>query len=326
MSQPEMIKKVSIVIPVYNEQESLPTLLERTKAACQKLSQPYEIIMVDDGSSDNSAAMLTAAAEQPGSAVIAVLLNRNYGQHSAIMAGFNQVSGDLVITLDADLQNPPEEIPHLVSVAEEGYDVVGTVRANRQDSLFRKTASKLINMMIQKATGKSMGDYGCMLRAYRRHIVDAMLHCHERSTFIPILANTFARRTTEITVHHAEREFGDSKYSLMNLINLMYDLITCLTTTPLRLLSLVGSVIALSGFTLSVLLVALRLIFGPEWAGGGVFTLFALLFMFIGAQFVGMGLLGEYIGRIYNDVRARPRYFVQKVVGSKPADTTQEKE
>lgn len=171
-----------------------------------------------------------------------------------------------------------------------------------------------------------MGDYGCMLRAYRRHIVDAMLHCHERSTFIPILANTFARRTTEITVHHAEREFGDSKYSLMNLINLMYDLITCLTTTPLRLLSLVGSVIALSGFTLSVLLVALRLIFGPEWAGGGVFTLFALLFMFIGAQFVGMGLLGEYIGRIYNDVRARPRYFVQKVVGSKPADTTQEKE
>ncbi|ELM3738885.1 undecaprenyl-phosphate 4-deoxy-4-formamido-L-arabinose transferase [Yersinia ruckeri] len=326
MSQPEMIKKVSIVIPVYNEQDSLPTLLERTKAACQKLSQPYEIIMVDDGSSDNSAAMLTAAAEQPGSAVIAVLLNRNYGQHSAIMAGFNQVSGDLVITLDADLQNPPEEIPHLVSVAEEGYDVVGTVRANRQDSLFRKTASKLINMMIQKATGKSMGDYGCMLRAYRRHIVDAMLHCHERSTFIPILANTFARRTTEITVHHAEREFGDSKYSLMNLINLMYDLITCLTTTPLRLLSLVGSVIALSGFTLSVLLVALRLIFGPEWAGGGVFTLFALLFMFIGAQFVGMGLLGEYIGRIYNDVRARPRYFVQKVVGSKPADTTQEKE
>ncbi|EEQ00577.1 Undecaprenyl-phosphate 4-deoxy-4-formamido-L-arabinose transferase [Yersinia ruckeri ATCC 29473] len=145
-----MIKKVSIVIPVYNEQESLPTLLERTKAACQKLSQPYEIIMVDDGSSDNSAAMLTAAAEQPGSAVIAVLLNRNYGQHSAIMAGFNQVSGDLVITLDADLQNPPEEIPHLVSVAEEGYDVVGTVRANRQDSLFRKTASKLINMMSKK--------------------------------------------------------------------------------------------------------------------------------------------------------------------------------
>ncbi|HID3489913.1 TPA: undecaprenyl-phosphate 4-deoxy-4-formamido-L-arabinose transferase, partial [Serratia marcescens] len=260
MPRVEPIKKVSVVIPVYNEQESLPALLERTTAACKQLSQPYEIILVDDGSSDNSADMLTAAAEKPDSHVIAVLLNRNYGQHSAIMAGFNQVTGDLVITLDADLQNPPEEIPRLVSVAEEGYDVVGTVRANRQDSWFRKSASRVINMMIQRATGKSMGDYGCMLRAYRRHIVEAMLHCHERSTFIPILANTFARRTTEIDVRHAEREFGDSKYSLMKLINLMYDLITCLTTTPLRLLSVVGSIVALSGFVLALVLIALRLL------------------------------------------------------------------
>jgi undecaprenyl-phosphate 4-deoxy-4-formamido-L-arabinose transferase len=153
-----------------------------------------------------------------------------------------------------------------------------------------------------------------MLRAYRSHIVEAMLNCHERSTFIPILANTFARRAVEIPVMHAEREFGDSKYSFMRLINLMYDLVTCLTTTPLRLLSVVGSIIALFGFGFSLLLVVLRLAFGPQWAGDGVFTLFAILFMFIGAQFVGMGLLGEYIGRIYNDVRARPRYFIQRVV------------
>ncbi len=197
VSQNEAIKKVSIVIPVYNEQESLPALIARTSAACQQLTQPYEIILVDDGSNDSSGDILTAAANEPDSCIIAVLLNRNYGQHSAIMAGFNQVSGDLVITLDADLQNPPEEIPRLVTVAEEGYDVVGTVRSNRQDSLFRKTASRMINMMIQRATGKSMGDYGCMLRAYRRHIVEAMLHCHERSTFIPILANTFGRAPPE---------------------------------------------------------------------------------------------------------------------------------
>jgi len=270
--------------------------------------------------------MLSAAAEQPGSHIVAVLLNRNYGQHSAIMAGFSHVTGDLVITLDADLQNPPEEIPRLVAKADEGYDVVGTVRANRRDSWFRKTASKMINMMIQRATGKSMGDYGCMLRAYRRHIIEAMLHCHERSTFIPILANTFARKTVEIPVQHSEREFGDSKYSLMKLINLMYDLITCLTTTPLRMLSVVGSVIALFGFVLAVFLILMRLINGPEWAAEGVFTLFALLFMFIGAQFVGMGLLGEYIGRIYNDVRARPRYFVQKVVGVRSEENSQEEE
>lgn len=326
MAQFEPISKVSVVIPVYNEEESLPALLSRTQAACRQLTQKYEIILIDDGSSDRSAEMLTEAAEVPENCIVAVLLNRNYGQHSAIMAGFNHVSGDLVITLDADLQNPPEEIPRLVAKADEGYDVVGTVRANRRDSWFRKSASKLINMMIQRATGKSMGDYGCMLRAYRRHIIEAMLHCHERSTFIPILANTFARKTVEIPVQHSEREFGDSKYSLMKLINLMYDLITCLTTTPLRMLSVVGSAIALFGFVLAVFLILMRLIHGPVWAAEGVFTLFAVLFMFIGAQFVGMGLLGEYIGRIYNDVRARPRYFVQKVVGMRSDENSQEEE
>jgi undecaprenyl-phosphate 4-deoxy-4-formamido-L-arabinose transferase len=326
VAQFEEIKKVSIVIPVYNEEESLPVLLSRTIAACRQLTQPFEIVLIDDGSTDNSAKLLTEAAEQPENCVVAVLLNRNYGQHSAIMAGFNQVCGDLIITLDADLQNPPEEIPRLVLKAEEGYDVVGTVRSNRKDSWFRKSASKVINMMIQSATGKSMGDYGCMLRAYRRHIIEAMLHCHERSTFIPILANTFARKTVEIPVLHAEREFGDSKYSLMKLVNLMFDLITCLTTTPLRMLSVVGSFIALFGFLLALVLILMRLILGPEWAAEGVFTLFALLFMFVGAQFVGMGLLGEYIGRIYTDVRARPRYFVQKVIGAQAADVDEDQE
>ncbi|MBP2846207.1 undecaprenyl-phosphate 4-deoxy-4-formamido-L-arabinose transferase [Dickeya oryzae] len=326
MSDMEAINKVSVVIPVFNEQESLPELIRRTTTACEQLSQDYEILLVDDGSSDNSAAMLTEAAQAPGSHVVAVILNRNYGQHSAIMAGFSHVSGDLIITLDADLQNPPEEIPRLVSTAEQGYDVVGTIRENRQDSWFRKTASRMINHLIQRTTGKAMNDYGCMLRAYRRHIIDAMLHCHERSTFIPILANTFARRTTEILVRHSEREFGDSKYSFMKLINLMYDLVTCLTTTPLRLLSVVGSVIAISGFALALLLILLRLFFGAAWAADGVFTLFAVLFSFIGAQFVGMGLLGEYIGRIYNDVRARPRYFIQRIVGNDPRFSEQDNE
>ncbi|WP_193014494.1 MULTISPECIES: undecaprenyl-phosphate 4-deoxy-4-formamido-L-arabinose transferase [Gammaproteobacteria] len=326
MSTFDKIKKVSVVIPVYNEEESLPQLLERTIKSCKQLEQEYELILVDDGSSDQSARMLEEAAAIEENHVIAIILNRNYGQHSAIMAGFNQADGDLVITLDADLQNPPEEIPRLVTTAEEGYDVVGTRRRNRQDSWFRKTASKMINAMITKATGRSMGDYGCMLRAYRRHIIEAMLQCHERSTFIPILANTFARRTIEIDVAHAEREYGDSKYSFLKLINLMYDLLTCLTTAPLRLLSIVGSVVAVSGFVLALLLIILRIIFGAMWAAEGVFTLFAILFMFIGAQFVAMGLLGEYIGRIYNDVRARPRYFIQKVVGVNKPNEDQEKD
>ena len=318
------ISKVSVVIPVFNEQESLPELIRRTSAACEKLDTEYEILLIDDGSSDNSAQLMMDASQAPNSHIVSILLNRNYGQHSAIMAGFSHVTGDLIITLDADLQNPPEEIPRLVATAKEGFDVVGTVRQNRQDSRFRKTASRMITHLIQRTTGKAMGDYGCMLRAYRRHIVDAMLHCQERSTFIPILANIFARRATEIPVHHAEREFGDSKYSFMRLINLMYDLVTCLTTTPLRMLSLLGSIIAATGFTLSVLLVVLRLTLGPQWAAEGVFMLFAVLFTFIGAQFIGMGLLGEYIGRIYNDVRARPRYFVQHVIRPQTTQSTEE--
>lgn len=317
--RPYPINFVSIVIPVYNEQESLPELLRRTEAACAQLHHGYEIVLVDDGSRDESAQILQDAAEREGSPVVAVILNRNYGQHAAIMAGFEQSKGDVVITLDADLQNPPEEIPRLVAQAELGYDVVGTVRNNRQDSAFRRWPSRLINLAVQRSTGVAMSDYGCMLRAYRRTIVDAMLACRERSTFIPILANSFARHTTEVLVQHAEREHGDSKYSPMRLINLMFDLVTCMTTTPLRLLSIIGFSMAFLGGFFAIMLVVLRLIFGAVWAGDGSFVLFAVLFVFTGGQFIGMGLLGEYLGRMYSDVRARPRFFIEKVLRSQPA-------
>lgn len=320
------IKLVSVVIPVYNEEASLPALLSRVTAACDQLSQDYEVILIDDGSHDGSTELIRDAAAGEGSKLVGVLLNRNYGQHAAIMAGFETAKGDLVITLDADLQNPPEEIPRLVEAAMQGYDVVGTMRRNRQDSWFRKTASKLINKSVQKATGVHMSDYGCMLRAYRRHIIDAMLCCQERSTFIPILANSFARRTIELEVGHAERAHGESKYGLMHLINLMYDLVTCMTTTPLRLLSIVGSVVAGIGFTFSILLILMRLILGADWAADGVFTLFAILFTFVGVQLLGMGLLGEYIGRMYTDVRARPRYFIHQIVRCATTPSQQEAE
>jgi len=320
--KPYPIQRVSIVIPVYNEEQSLPELLRRTEAACAQLTQEVEIILVDDGSRDRSAELLQEAAEREGSPVVAVILNRNYGQHAAIMAGFEQSTGDVVITLDADLQNPPEEIPRLVDQAALGYDVVGTVRNNRQDSALRRWPSRLINLAVQRSTGVAMSDYGCMLRAYRRTIVDAMLACRERSTFIPILANIFARHTTEVLVQHAEREHGDSKYSPMRLINLMFDLVTCMTTTPLRLLSIIGFSMAGIGALFALLLIFLRLIFGAAWAGDGTFVLFAVLFVFTGGQFIGMGLLGEYLGRMYSDVRARPRFFIEKVLRSQPSSST----
>jgi len=305
---------LSVVIPVFNESSVLDELINRCMAACGQTGLPFEIIFVDDGSSDGSDARISEAALKNEGKIVACLLNRNYGQHSAVMAGFETSKGDMVITLDADLQNPPEEIPKLVSKMQEGYDVIGTVRMNRQDTLFRKAASFLVNKAAQKATGVKMKDYGCMRQRYRRHIVDAMLQCHERSTFIPILANSFARKTVEIEVGHNERVAGESKYSLWKLINLQFNLLTSMTTFPLRILSVIGTCISMAGMFFGVFLLVMRLIHDSKWAAEGVFTLFALLFIFVGAQFIAMGLLGEYIGRIYHDVRARPRYFVQEVI------------
>jgi len=309
-------RKVTLVIPVFNEAANLNELVRRCVQSCTTLEAPFEIILVDDGSSDDSAKIITSLARENRGTVVGVFLNRNYGQHAAVMAGFTAAAGDIVITLDADLQNPPEEIPKLVAKIEEGYDVVGTVRTPRQDPVFRKVASRIVNKAAKKSTGVLMNDYGCMLRAYRRHIVDAMLKCHERSTFIPILANGFARRTAEIEVKHNHRGRGDSKYGLWKLINLQFDLLTSMTTFPLRLLSVMGTIISAAGVGFGIFILIMRIAMGAEWAAEGVFTLFAVLFIFIGTQFIGMGLLGEYIGRIYHDVRARPRYFIQEIIGS----------
>jgi undecaprenyl-phosphate 4-deoxy-4-formamido-L-arabinose transferase len=306
----------SVVIPVFNEQENLPELLERSLKACRSLNVPFEIILVDDGSRDRSPDMLREAAEKNPGEIIAVLLNRNYGQHSAVMAGFAQAKGEVIISLDADLQNPPEEIPNLYhKLVSEDLDVVAGIRVPREDSALRKIPSWCVNRITQKVTGVKMHDYGCMLRAYSAQVVRAMLQCTEHSTFIPVLANSFAKRTAEVEVRHAQRSRGDSKYNFFKLINLQFDLLTSMTTFPLRLLSYLGAVIAFFGVALGIFILIERFIQGEAWAAQGVFTLFAILFIFIGAQFVGMGLMGEYIGRIYRDVRGRPRYLVHEVKG-----------
>jgi len=315
---------ISIVVPVFNEAESLQEFIRRTVAVCDGMDRRYEIVCVDDGSEDRSLEILEQAVREHPGKLFAVALNRNYGQHAAVMAGFAEARGEVVVTLDADLQNPPEEIPRLVTKMDEGFDVVGSVRVQRDDSWLRKLPSRIVNRMVQKATGVRMHDYGCMLRAYRRSVVEAMLSCHERSTFIPILANGFARRTTEIDVEHAPRSSGPSKYGFWKLINLQFDLLTSMTTFPLRVLSVVGGGIALAGLGFGAFLIFMRVVYGSEWAAEGVFTLFAVLFTFVGAQFIGLGLLGEYIGRIYHDVRARPRSFVDRVVGREGNSLEQE--
>lgn len=311
----DSLPSVTIVIPVYNEKACLPALLDRTLRACRSLGRQWELILVDDGSRDGSSELLAAAAREHPGEVKSILLNRNYGQHSAILCGFASAQGDILVTLDADLQNPPEEIKTLLAKMDEGFDVVGSVRQDRQDALFRKVFSGLINLMVRRTTGVKLHDYGCMLRAYRRRVVEAMLSCRERHTFIPVLANLFAKRVTEVPVSHAERAVGDSKYSFLNLINLQFDLLTCMTTAPLRMLSWVGAGISVLSIGFGAFLLVMRLIYGSEWAENGVFTLFAVAFFFIGAQFIALGLMGEYIGRIHADVRERPRYIIDKVVG-----------
>jgi undecaprenyl-phosphate 4-deoxy-4-formamido-L-arabinose transferase len=308
--------QLSIVIPVYNEEEGLQALFDRLYPAMDqlqaKLNLRYEIIFVNDGSKDRSAGILAAQFDLRPDVTRVVLFQNNFGQHMAIMAGFEYARGESIITLDADLQNPPEEIALLAAELIKGHDYVGTIRSNRQDSWFRKTASRAMNHLRQRITRITMTDQGCMLRGYSRRIVNLVRQCNESNTFIPALAYTFAANPTEIEVKHEERFAGESKYSLYQLIRLNFDLVTGFSVMPLQLFSIFGMLLALGSGTLFALLLVRRFVLGSEVEG--VFTLFALTFFLIGVMLFGLGLLGEYIGRIYQQVRERPRYVVQTIL------------
>ena len=318
MKKSSQVNFISVVVPVYNEEGCLQELIDRTLKALTSTGKKFEFILVDDGSRDRSAEIMKAAADAHPDVVIACILNRNYGQHSAIMAGFSLVRGDLVITLDADLQNPPEEIPKLVAKLREGYDVVGTIRENRKDTFFRRWASKMVNFMVRKlCNGKTMTDYGCMLRGYSRNVVNAILDCPEHGKFIPMLAMSYARRTIEIHVKHADRTAGESKYNIWKLIALQYDLLTGTSVFPLRMLTYIGTLLAIFGILFGIFIFVMTRIRGDEWSQYGVFTLFSLVFLFMGGQFVAMGLLGEYIGKIHMNTRGRPQFFIESIAGRK---------
>lgn len=312
---------VSVVIPVYNEEAGLAQLFDRLYPALDALGETYEIVFINDGSRDRSAALLAEQYRKRPDVTRVVLFNGNFGQHMAILAGFEQSRGEIMVTLDADLQNPPEEIGKLVAKAREGYDYVGTIRVQRQDSAFRRYASKAMNTLREKITRIKMTDQGCMLRAYGRNIVDAINSCHEVYTFVPALGYTFARKPVEIEVAHEERAAGESKYSLYSLIRLNFDLMTGFSIVPLQWFSFSGIVIAGLAFLFTAYLAIRRLfIVGPE--AEGVFTLFGVAFFLIGMTLFGIGLLGEYVGRIYQQVRARPRYLIQAVLQKDATDST----
>ena len=308
MNHPE----ISIVIPVYNEEDGLAALFARLYPALDALGARYEVIFINDGSSDRSAAILREQWQARPDVTRIVLFAANFGQHMAITAGFEQSRGDMVITLDADLQNPPEEISALVDKVREGYDYVGTIRKLRQDSLFRRWASRAMNRLRERITRIKMTDQGCMMRAYSRSIVETINSCHEVSTFMPALGYAFAKHPTEIEIGHEERYAGESKYSLYSLIRLNFDLMTGFSVVPLQWFSMIGILIS----SLSVLFVAYlavrRILVGPE--AEGLFTLFGIAFFLIGLTLFGGGMLGEYVGRISQQVRQRPRYIIEAII------------
>ncbi len=307
---PTVSPGVSLVIPVYNEEANLPALWARLVPVLDGMGRTSEVVFVDDGSADRSLEVLTQlGAKDPR--VRVVEFNRNYGQHAAVFAGLEHSRGDVVVTLDADLQNPPEEIPTLLAKIDEGFEVVGGVRRQRRDNIFRKMASRAVNRLMWKMTGVKISDYGCMLRAYRREIVDHVTGCSEISSFIPALANSFAKRVAEVEVRHEERHEGRSRYNVFRLVSLMFDLVTGFSMVPIRWLTYFGLMVSVLGLGFSLFLLIRRLIVGPEVEG--VFTLFAILFFFVGAQFLAFGLLGEYIGRIYGEARRRPRFVIRKL-------------
>ncbi|MCG2583041.1 glycosyltransferase [Massilia sp. TS11] len=304
--------EVSVVIPVYNEEAGLARLFERLYPALDAMDTSYEILFVNDGSRDRSAQILADQFRARPDVTRVVLFNGNYGQHMAILAGFEQTRGQIVITLDADLQNPPEEIFNLVKKMREGYDYVGSIRRKRQDSAWRTYASKAMNRVREKITRIKITDQGNMLRAYGRNVIDLINRCTEVNTYVPALAYTFARKPTEIVVEHEERAAGESKYSLYSLIRLNFDLVTGFSLVPLQLMSMLGMAMSGASAALVVLLLVRRFVLGAE--AEGLFTLFAITFLFMGIILFGIGLLGEYVGRIYQQVRARPRYVVQTVL------------
>lgn len=307
-----MTPYISIVIPVYNEEETLPIMFTRLLKVMDAYGKSYEVIFVNDGSRDGSQTVLSSLFEMRPDVIRVVQFLRNYGQHPAIMAGFGHVRGEVVVTLDCDLQNPPEDIPKLLEMIERGHDVVGGYRSGRNDPAWRRAVSKFSNIVRARITHINMRDHGCMLRAYRRYIIDHIVDIGDASPFITALSQELAVNPAEVPVGHEERAAGESNYNLYRLIRYNFDLVTGFSLVPLQLFTVTGIALSALSFLLVLYMVGRRIILGPEVEG--VFTLFAIMFFLISVTMTGLGIVGEYVGRIYKEIRRRPRYMIKDVL------------
>ena len=310
--------KISIIVPVFNEEESLSLLHDRLTRVLGGLGDPYEVIFVDDGSHDGSFARLRAISDSDP-AVQVVRLRRNFGQTAALMAGFDQAHGEVLITIDADLQNDPTDIPMLLTKLDEGYDIVSGWRKQRKDPLLTKALpSMLSNKLASWLTGVHLHDYGCTLKAYRREVIDEIHLYGELHRYIPAVASSVGARVAEIEVQHQPRSYGNSKYGAGRLVRGMLDILTVkllLTymNRPMQMFAVLGLLLIVAGALAATVTVLMKAVMGIDMTGNP-FLYLAILAFITAIQFLSLGFLGEISVRTYHETQKKPIYVIQEVL------------
>ena len=303
--------EISIVVPVFNEASLIKELVSRLKVVCEKLNQSYEIVIIDDGSSDGSYEKLKEIQSNE-SALRIVKLTRNFGQQAAVLAGFRISNGDIIVQLDSDLQNPPEEIPKLLNAMSDDIDMVTTIHRKRRDGMFRVFGSQCLLKIGQALFGNAVKLNLSSFRAIRRSVVEKIEACKDRSRYMAVLMSWMGLPSNEIEVEHHERKKGNTKYSILNLLKLSWDLVTGYSSFPLRMVTYMGMFGALLGFIMMTFLLFQRIINGILIEGFVV--LLAVFAFFAGVQLLSIGFLGEYLGRVHHQIQERPDYIVEKVI------------
>lgn len=315
----EKTKKISVVVPVFNEEKNIKLLYPKIKQVLDNLGKNYEIIFIDDGSTDKTATFLHQICQEDRK-VKAVVFRRNFGQTAAISAGFDYAKGEVIVTLDADLQNDPEDIPQLIEKIEEGYDVVSGWRAERKDPfLSRRIPSYISNWLISFFTGVKLHDHGCTLKAYRKEITKNIKLYGEMHRFVPALASWVGASICEVKVRHYPRKYGKSRYNFSRISRGFLDLLTVkfllsFAASPIQIFGKFGLISIFSGFICGIILVAMKVVSGVDMTGNP-FLYLSILFLLIGGQSISIGLLGEIISRTYHESQNKSIYFVKEILG-----------
>lgn len=310
---------LSVVLPLFNEEENIPTLNSELQEACSNLGKSYEIIYIDDGSTDKSLEILSHL-QMADPHIVVISFRRNFGQTAAISAGFDYARGEIIVSMDADLQNDPHDIPNFLEKIEKGYDVVTGWRHDRKDKFItRRLPSMLANKIISYTTGVRLHDYGCTLKAFRREVVKNIRLYGEMHRFIPAIASGMGISIAEIKVNHRPRKFGTSKYGIGRTFKVILDLVTVkfllsYATRPIQVFGLTG--MACGGIAILItLMMIIQRQFYQQPMGDRPLLLLAILLIFIGIQFVTIGLLAEIQVRTYHESQDKPIYHVKKLLG-----------